>query len=149
MKQFIKTKFFCILRDILQKDVDIGCQLMENSYDKFVRFLFSERATLTNKETYHDTLFYTLVELKSLTEVSGKNAVTHLQKAIILVDTQLEWVQKQILAEQYVRYCSFYSETAEQKILQWTGKSIESLFLIPNNLLHPQCCVQIVCKSKK
>jgi hypothetical protein len=72
MKRFISTKFFCILQDISQKDVDIGSQLLENSYDTFVKFLFSESTTFTNRDTYHNTLVYTLVELSTIKEVSGE-----------------------------------------------------------------------------
>lgn len=72
MKRFISTKLFLTLQDASQTGVDADAQVLQNSYDEFVVFLFSESAVSKNKTAYHNALIYTRVELASLTEVSGK-----------------------------------------------------------------------------
>jgi hypothetical protein len=71
MKTFIDTKFFRILLDTSQKDVDIGIPSLENSYKEFVEFLL-ENTVFKDKVIYHNTLVYTLVDLLSITEVTKK-----------------------------------------------------------------------------
>jgi hypothetical protein len=72
MKRFIETKLFLALQEASQKGVDIDAQTLENSYDEFVMLVFHESTASTDRAAYHNTLVYTRVELKSLTEVSGK-----------------------------------------------------------------------------
>ncbi|MDR0412211.1 MAG: hypothetical protein LBH61_00200 [Dysgonamonadaceae bacterium] len=72
MKKFISTKLFLALQEASQKGIDIDARVLENSYDKFVRLLFSENAASTNKVAYHNALVYIRVELACLTEIPEK-----------------------------------------------------------------------------
>ncbi|MDR1370881.1 MAG: hypothetical protein LBJ72_12290 [Dysgonamonadaceae bacterium] len=72
MKRFIATKFIRSLQNASQKGIDIDAQILQDDYDGFVVLLFQDAALLQNKAAYRNTLIYTLVELTSLTEVSGK-----------------------------------------------------------------------------
>jgi hypothetical protein len=72
MKRFTNTKFFRALQGMLQKGIETDIRLVENRYNKFVKFLFSDYAASTDKVAYHNALVYTLVEFSDLTEVSGK-----------------------------------------------------------------------------
>ena len=72
MKRFISTKFFLTMQKASQKGVGVDINVLENSYEEFVRLLFQEGATSTDKAAHHNTLIYTRVELSSLIPVSGK-----------------------------------------------------------------------------
>jgi hypothetical protein len=72
MKRLIEAKFFRALQEMLQRDVETDIRLLENRYNRFVKFLFSDCAASTDKAAFHDSLVYTLVELSGLTEVSEK-----------------------------------------------------------------------------
>jgi hypothetical protein len=72
MKKFISTKLFLALQEASQKGADIDARVLENSYNKFFRFLFSENAASTNRVAYHNALVYTRVELAVLTEIPEK-----------------------------------------------------------------------------
>jgi hypothetical protein len=54
-----------------------------------------------------------------------KNAGIYLQKAISLVDKQLEWIEKQILTEQTALNCPFRQQNQVQKQLKWTGSIVD------------------------
>jgi hypothetical protein len=66
-----------------------------------------------------------------------KNAGIYLQKAISLVDKQIEWAEKQILAEQNASSCPFNRET--RTTLKWTGNRVEAVELI--YALHEAGCL--------
>jgi hypothetical protein len=72
MKKFISTKFFLALREASQKGADIDVRVLENSYNKFFRLLFSENAAFTGRVAYHNALVYTRVELAALTGIPEK-----------------------------------------------------------------------------
>lgn len=79
--------------------------VLKNGYEEFVVLLFSEKTAFTDKVTYHNKLVYTRVELASLTGASKKNVAIYLDKAILLVDRRIEFVEKQILAELSAPQC--------------------------------------------
>ena len=71
MKNFTSTSFFLLLKESSQTGIDIDSQVLENGYDEFTVFLFSEN-TVADKKTYHNMLIYTQVELVSLTKALEK-----------------------------------------------------------------------------
>jgi hypothetical protein len=73
MEQFISTKFFHILQEASQKDIDIDVHVLESSYDEFVNLLFG--CTAINRSTCHNILIYTHVEFTNLTGVSEKKCL--------------------------------------------------------------------------
>jgi len=81
MKQLITTKFFLALQETLQTGVDVDTCVLTNEYDAFSEMLFTEKATSPDKETYHNTLIFTRVELSGLTEVTGKKRGNLSQKS--------------------------------------------------------------------
>jgi hypothetical protein len=67
MKRLTNTLFFLML-----KRDENNLSALEQEYDKFVSFLFSESEVAINKTVYHNTLVYTRTELAGLTEMSEK-----------------------------------------------------------------------------
>jgi len=63
-------------------------------------------------------------------EVSKKKAATYLEKAVQLVDRRLEFVEKQILAEQAAHNCPFKKQTSSQTSLKWTAKKTDLIELL-------------------
>jgi hypothetical protein len=63
------------------------------AYNDFVTELSAENTTATDRTAYHNMLVYISVELAGLTDVSEKNAVKYRQKAINIVDRQIEFVR--------------------------------------------------------
>ncbi|GHU83262.1 hypothetical protein FACS189415_5220 [Bacteroidia bacterium] len=71
-KQFLSTKLFLLLQEASQEGIDVDAQVLQNGYDEFALLVFSEDAASTGRAAFRNTLAYTRVELKSLSEVSGK-----------------------------------------------------------------------------
>jgi hypothetical protein len=72
MKQLILTKFLHTLREASQTGIDVDACTLQNEYDDFAEFVFSEGRASTDKNAYLDMLVYTRVELSGLTGISGK-----------------------------------------------------------------------------
>jgi hypothetical protein len=98
MKNLTKMAFF----RSLQKNEN-NLSILKSRYDKFAALLFSESATATDKVLFHNILVYTRIELlalEGLRVVLGKNAAIYLKKAFERVHIQVEWIERQVLAEQ-------------------------------------------------
>jgi hypothetical protein len=120
---------FLALQDASQKGIDRDAKVLKNGYDEFVESVFHGRTAFTDKAAYHDALVYTRVELATLPEVSEKNAAVYLYKATELIDAQIAWVEKELLAEQNALNCPLCLE--EKKLpLKWTGSIAEWVELI-------------------
>jgi len=72
MKQFISTKFFLALQKASQTGIDVDTKVLKTGYDEFVKFVFLEDVTVTDRAVYRQRLLCTRAELSSLTWVSGK-----------------------------------------------------------------------------
>jgi len=72
MKQIISSKFFLTLQDASQTGIDVDAKILKAEYDDFVKFVFSEDITITDRVIYRQTLLFANVELSSLALVSGK-----------------------------------------------------------------------------
>jgi hypothetical protein len=75
MKRFISTKFFLTLQEASQKGIEADVEVLENGYDEFALFLFSECIALNNKTAHYNALVYTRTELSALAGVSGKKSI--------------------------------------------------------------------------
>jgi hypothetical protein len=53
-----------------------------------------------------------------------------LHKATELIDTQIIWVEKQLLAEQNALHCPLRRQRKELPLLKWTGNVVEWVELI-------------------
>ena len=71
MKQFTSTKFFCLLQEASQTDIDIEAEVLKTGYDDFINLLFSKNNVFPEMTDYHNALVYTRVEFSRL-KVSGK-----------------------------------------------------------------------------
>jgi hypothetical protein len=111
MKHLTETPFFILLKG--NKD---NPSALQQEYDKFALLIFSETKTANDLETYHDSLVYTHIELSCLTPESKKNVAVFLEKAIILLDIQIERLEKQKFADSYPHN----NETFFGKKLKWT-----------------------------
>ena len=58
-----------------------------------------------------------------------KNAAIYLRKATKLIDTQIAWVEKQLLAEQNALSCPL-CRGEKNRLLKWTGSIVEWVELI-------------------
>ena len=72
MKHFISTKFFLALQKASQTGIDVDTKVLKTGYDEFVKFVFLEDVTVTDRTVYRQRLLCTRVELSGLTWVSGK-----------------------------------------------------------------------------
>ena len=59
-----------------------------------------------------------------------KNATIYLNKAILLINRQIEWVEKQLLAEQTTSDCPFKKQASFQTNLKWTAKKTDLIELL-------------------
>jgi hypothetical protein len=66
MKRFIATKPFLAWKEASQKGIEMDATVLENDYDAFALFLFSETALPCNRAEIHSALCYTRVELIAL-----------------------------------------------------------------------------------
>ncbi|GAB6010337.1 RteC domain-containing protein [Dysgonomonas reticulitermitis] len=64
-----------------------------------------------------------------MTNVPGKNAEIYLCKSIELVDKQIEWTEKQILAE-HDSACPFRKQALPQALLRWTANKTDLIELL-------------------
>ncbi|GHU57470.1 hypothetical protein FACS189411_11160 [Bacteroidia bacterium] len=71
-KQFLSTELFLLLEEASQEGIGVDARVLQNGYDEFVMLVFSEGASSTGRAAFRNTLAYTRVELKSLSEVSGE-----------------------------------------------------------------------------
>jgi hypothetical protein len=126
MKQFIETKFFLTLQEASQKDADV--QVLANQYEEFAVLVLRANADVPDKTAYYNALVYTRAELAGLEQVSGKNAIVYVYKAIELVCIQIKWVQRQMLAKQTPENCPYNREI--QTKLQWTGSTVDLVELL-------------------
>ena len=129
MEQFISTRFFFSLKNALKNDIDVNTKVLENSYKRFAVLLFSESAA-GNKAEYHNALAYTRVELASLKKISKKNVAAYLNKATLLIDEQIKWIEKLLLTEQNIAGCSFRKRVLSEINLQWTAKKTDLIELL-------------------
>jgi RNA polymerase-interacting CarD/CdnL/TRCF family regulator len=100
------------------------------AYNDFATELFAENTTATDRTAYHNMLVYISVELAGLTDISEKNAVKYLQKAIDIVDRQMEFVRWQMQLETTAQKCPFTHLSPEHSKLKWTGNVVEWVELI-------------------
>ena len=61
-----------------------------------------------------------------------------IEKAIRLISSQIEWVEKLIIIEQGALQCPFYTKVVEQQKLKWIGEQIELVELL--YALHETGC---------
>jgi hypothetical protein len=125
MERFTKTKFFLSLKE----SKNIRSSSLDDEYNEFVGLLFAGNAGM-GKVEYHNALFYTGMELASLTEVSGKKTRRHLQKAIGIVDRQMEFVRWQMQTETTAQSCLFSRQSPKHGKLKWTDSVVEWVELI-------------------
>ena len=59
-----------------------------------------------------------------------KNATTYLKKAILFIERKIEWVERQLLAEQNISTCPFRKQSLSQTCLQWTSHKTYLIELI-------------------
>ena len=129
MKRLTKTQFFLCLKAYEEASCDL-----RREYDEFANRLFSEWSASNDWETYHNVLVYTYVELSCITAEAKKDVSEYVEKAIVLVDRQIEFVEKQIVSEQTGVHCPLTFKTAINQVLQWRGAHIELVELL--NALH-------------
>ncbi|MDR0864696.1 MAG: RteC domain-containing protein [Candidatus Symbiothrix sp.] len=127
MKRLVKTKFFLLIKKAPETDL---CPIaVEKAYDEFADVLFAESASTEDKVVFHNILCFTRVELASLhqqlTDLSKKkfNNCPVLNKAISLVDTQLEFTKWNIQVDKYGQ--SVVPEPRPKKKLEWTGNIVD------------------------
>ena len=101
---------------------EINLQALDSDYDEFVRLVFSTGKSAIYKDEYHNLLSYTHVELSCLTAEYNKNTSFYLEKALELVNKQIEFVEQQMFAEQTGIDCPLKPNT---KRLRWTGKLLD------------------------
>ena len=61
-----------------------------------------------------------------------------MDKAVRLIDKQIEFVEKQILASQNTVHCPFKPKSSNKKTLKWTGTQVEFVELL--YALHEAGC---------
>jgi hypothetical protein len=127
MKRLVKTKFFLLIKEAPKTDL---CPVaVEDAYDEFADVLFAESTSTEDKVVLHNLLCFTRVELESLhhqlTDLSKKkrNNCPALEKAISLVDTQLEFTKWNIQLEKSGQ--QVVPESQPKKKLQWTGNIVD------------------------
>jgi hypothetical protein len=80
MKEIVSTKFFLTMQEASQAGISVDTHVLRNCHDEFVRLLFSVNAVFKCKTAFLDTLDYTRVEMKSLTERVSKKKRTGFSK---------------------------------------------------------------------
>jgi hypothetical protein len=124
MKSLTNTSFFRLLQG------KHTVSELQQEYDKFALLVFSAGKTASDKVDYHNTLVYTFVELTWLSSVTKKNATVHVEKAIDLVDREIEFFEREIVAEQIGVYSPRTFKSAILKIFQWKGEIVELVELL-------------------
>lgn len=136
MKRFTLTPFFHLLKDATLTEGNVDTRIWESNYDAFAVVLFSEaEAALSNdKAAFANILSYTRCEFYGL-EKSGmieKNvgATICLQKALGLIDRQIDWMERQLLAEKNAIHCPLIITTPNWGKLKWTGSQVEFVEMV-------------------
>ena len=130
MELFMTSCFFLCVKNVQQNGISVDTQTLENSYHKFVVLLFAQDAAPCKVEL-RNTLVYTRVKFRSLTSlVLEKNVAIYLNKAIQLINDQIEWIEKQMLAEQSAFGCPFRKRVLSQINLQWTAQKSDLIELL-------------------
>ena len=104
MKELVSTEFFHTLQEISQKGIDKDADTLQNEYDVFANLIFSVGTTCNeciqnepadNRVACHNMLVYTHCELSDLKRVTWKKSAisfSYLEKAIELVDKQMDYI---------------------------------------------------------
>jgi hypothetical protein len=67
-----------------------------------------------------------------------KNVAAYLKKAVFFIERQIEWVERQLLAEKNIPACPFKKQTLSQTRLQWTSPKAYLIELM--YALDAACC---------
>jgi len=59
-----------------------------------------------------------------------KNTISYLQKAILLIAKQIEWIEKLLLVEQSTPECPYKKQNSFQTNLKWTAKKADLIELL-------------------
>ncbi|MDR1883471.1 MAG: RteC domain-containing protein [Prevotella sp.] len=110
------------------------------AYDDFAGFLFTETTAAGDKAVFHQTLCHTRVEFSGLysrqaSVLKKTPIVQYLKKAIALVNTQMEFVKRQMQTEKCGQCAGF--PKPERKI-KWTGGIVDLAELV--YALHEAGC---------
>ena len=134
MKQLISTKLFLSLQEVSKKGTGADLNTLEKNYDEFVLFLSSETALSIDKAIFVSMLFYARTEFAVLgdSKMLKRNAVaaTCLQKAIWLIDHQIDWLKQQLLTEKNASPCPLSIKPFGRKKPKWTGTQVELVELV-------------------
>jgi hypothetical protein len=115
MKRLTEHRFFILLNENETDPTEI-----QQEYERFAVLLFSEySASSDDRATFHNTLVFTYVELSCLLPDARKEVTAYLEKAIDLLDRQIDLSEQQILAEQNGIDCPLKPKF---KRLKWTIK---------------------------
>ncbi|MDR1370972.1 MAG: hypothetical protein LBJ72_12755 [Dysgonamonadaceae bacterium] len=116
MKQFITTKLFSLLEKLPENNVSVS--EWKQSYESFANEIFTANAKSSNYIDLLHSLSYTRAELVFLQEQKQvkKNipVSTILQKSILLLDTQMYSIERQICLEKFMQ--NSLSVAPEKKI---------------------------------
>jgi hypothetical protein len=118
-----------MLREASQNCINVNIKILQSGYDEFVESVFQGQTAFRDKAAYHDALVYTRVELATLAGVPGKKTAVYLHKATELVNAQLAWVEKQLLAE-HASSCPLCPVEKKLSPLKWTGSIVEWVELV-------------------
>ena len=123
----MSSEFILLTQDNLS---GINVQRLQNSFEEFALFVFTEKTNFHNKDMYHNALIYTRVELLFLVRSLEEKAEEFMNKAIKLIDEQIIWVREQILSEYSVQNSSIMKKNEKDTKLQWTGTQVEFVELV-------------------
>ena len=134
MKRFTLTRFFHLLQDAKLTGGNMNTQVWESKYDEFAIALFSEAALSHNKAVFANILYYThsefiVLENSKMIEKNAAAAIS-LQKALKLIDRQIDWMERQLLAEKNAVHCPLGIKKPSRKKLKWTGSQVELVELV-------------------
>jgi hypothetical protein len=114
----------------------INSHILEREYDRFVNLLYSETVSAQNKSEILFVLRNTRVEFSTCenSEALKKNrtVAAFLQKAIVFVDMQIVWIERQLLTEQNAVNCPVAQQlqTRNAVKIKWTGNIVDWVELI-------------------
>jgi hypothetical protein len=135
MKRLTETQFFVLLKKNKTDPTEI-----QQEYERFAVLLFSEySASADDRATFHNTLVFTYVELSCLLPDTRQNVTVYLEKAIELLDKQIELAERQWVAKETGVHCPLTVKSAIRKIFDWTGEPVELVELL--YALHEAGCL--------
>ena len=141
MKQLIKTKFFLALKEASEKDIEVDTRVILESYEKFAMLLLSEGSACTDESAYRNMLVYTRAELSGIAKrLQKKILIDCIEKSIMLIDSQIEWIQEQILWMKSTRSCPYMSNIENRKTLKWMSNPMDLVELL--YALHEAGCIE-------